>query len=257
MVSQDVFDRVLKKLRDLEERHEVRVLYACESGSRAWGFASGDSDYDVRFLYVRSWDWYLSVEEGRDVIEEPLSEELDVSGWDLRKALRLLRKSNPALLEWLHSPVVYVGKNAFQEQLTELAAAYFSPAKCFRHYRSMASGNSRKYLTQDKVRPKKYLYTLRPLLACRWVERGSGPPAIQLDRLVASGLPEIDVREALNQLVHVKRSGGELDAGARIDVLDRFIERELQRLFEVSLPEVLTADVTQIDEFFRRQLNDD
>lgn len=257
MVSQDVFDRVLKKLRDLEERHEVRVLYACESGSRVWGFASGDSDYDVRFLYVRSRDWYLSVEEGRDVIEEPLSEELDVSGWDLRKALRLLRKSNPALLEWLHSPVVYVGKNAFQEQLTELAAAYFSPAKCFRHYRSMASGNSRKYLTQDQVRPKKYLYTLRPLLACRWVERGSGPPAIQLDHLVASGLPEIDVREALNQLVHVKHSGGELDAGARIDVLDRFIERELQRLFEVSLPEVLTADVTQIDEFFRRQLNDD
>jgi len=101
MVSLKVFNSVGKELRRIEQTYDVRVLYACESGSRAWGFASQDSDYDVRFLYVHSRDWYLSIEDRRDVIEEPISEGLDISGWELRKTLRLLRKSNPPLLEWL------------------------------------------------------------------------------------------------------------------------------------------------------------
>ena len=255
MGAQNVFDRVLKRLREVEMRHGVRVLYACESGSRAWGFSSSDSDYDVRFLYVRPRDCYLSVEQGRDVIEEPLSEELDVSGWNLRKALRLLRKSNPSLMEWLNSPVVYAGESAFREQLYELAVANFSPAKCFHHYRSMAVGNTRRNLARDQVRPKKYLYTLRPLLACRWVEQELRPPAIQLDQLVASVLPELEVREALDRLVTAKRLGREFDAGPRIEVLDRFIEGELQRLFTVGVPEAETVEAAPLDEFFRHQLN--
>lgn len=236
-------------------RHGVRVLHACESGSRAWGFSSSDSDYDVRFLYVRPRDWYLSVEEGRDVIEQPLSAELDVSGWDLRKALRLLCKSNPSLLEWLNSPVAYAGESAFRERLYALAVANFSPAKCFHHYRSMAVGNTRRNLAQDQIRPKKYLYTLRPLLACRWVERELRPPAIQLDQLVASVLPEPRVREAIDRLVKAKRLGGELDTGPRIEVLDRFIEGELQRLFTVSVPDGETVEVASLDEFFLHQLS--
>lgn len=100
-------ERVLEELTRLEQEHDVTVLYACESGSRAWGFASPDSDYDVRFVYVQQPDWYLRVDEPRDVLERPLTDELDLSGWELRKTLRLLRKSNPTLLEWLDSPLVY------------------------------------------------------------------------------------------------------------------------------------------------------
>src|SRR6201990_2789542 len=125
MHNNDVHQRVRDALAQVEAERHVRVLYACESGSRAWGFASRDSDYDVRFLYVHEPDWYLSVQDRRDVIEEPLSDELDVSGWELRKALRLLRKSNPPLLEWLKSPFVYGCDPAFFAAFREPAAGLF------------------------------------------------------------------------------------------------------------------------------------
>ena len=100
---------ILKRIAEVEATENVTIFYACESGSRAWGFPSADSDYDVRFIYLRKPDWYLSidVEDKRDVIERPINDELDISGWDLRKALKLLWKSNPPLLEWLVSPIVY------------------------------------------------------------------------------------------------------------------------------------------------------
>ncbi len=135
MVSLKVFNSVGKELRRIEQAYDVRVLYACESGSRAWSFASQDSDYDVRFLYVHSRDWYLSIEDRRDVIEEPISDSLDISGWELRKTLRILRKSNPPLLEWRKSPVVYAWDEEFVSEFKQLADEYYSPARCFQHYR--------------------------------------------------------------------------------------------------------------------------
>ncbi len=123
MHGNEVFQRVRTALAQVEAERNVRVLFACESGSRAWGFASRDSDYDVRFLYVHQRDWYLSVEDRRDVIEQPIAEDLDVSGWELRKALRLLRKSNPPLLEWLKSPVVYRHDPVFAAEFGALFAA--------------------------------------------------------------------------------------------------------------------------------------
>src|SRR5882762_7904714 len=146
MVSLKVFQSVVNELRRIEEHYDVKVLYACESGSRAWGFASLDSDYDVRFLYVHSRDWYLSIENRRDVIEEPISEGLDISGWELRKALRLLRKSNPPLLEWTKSPVVYRHDPVFAAEFGALATEFYSPRRCFAHYLHMAFGNWRDYL---------------------------------------------------------------------------------------------------------------
>ena len=126
MHGNEVFQRVRDALAQVEAERNVRVLFACESGSRAWGFASRDSDYDVRFLYVHRRDWYLSVEDRRDVIEQPIANDLDVSGWELRKALRLLRKSNPPLLEWLKSPVVYRHDPVF-------ASKFYAPRCCFEH----------------------------------------------------------------------------------------------------------------------------
>ena len=141
MPPSPVFTRVRDALADLEATRDVRVLYACESGSRAWGFASRDSDYDVRFLYVHRRDWYLSVDDRRDVIEQSIANDLDVSGWELRKALRLLRKSNPPLLEWLRSPVVYRHDPLFAAEFGALASEFYSPRRCFAHYLHMARGN--------------------------------------------------------------------------------------------------------------------
>ena len=129
-------ERIRAQLAEIEAAENVHILYACESGSRAWGFASNDSDWDVRFVYLRTTDWYLSIdlEHKRDVIEKPVSDLLDISGWDLRKALWLFRKSNPPLIEWLHSPIVYLDKYGLLERLRQLLPVYYSPQSCFYHF---------------------------------------------------------------------------------------------------------------------------
>ena len=128
-------------LNEIETGEKIRIFYACESGSRAWGFPSADSDYDVRFLYLRPVDWYLSIDEKRDVIECPINAGLDINGWDLKKALLLLRKSNPPLLEWLGSPIVYLERYGIATKMREFAQAYYSPSACLYHYLHMARGN--------------------------------------------------------------------------------------------------------------------
>ena len=216
MVSLKVFNSVGEELRRIEQAYDVRVLYACESGSRAWGFASQDSDYDVRFIYVHSRNWYLSIEDRRDVIEEPISDSLDLSGWELRKTLRLLRKSNPPLLEWLKSPVVYAWDEAFVSDFKQLADEYYSPARCFQHYLHMALGNARDYLKHDQVCMKKYLYVLRPLLACRWIERNMGQVPMLFDELVEGIVEDVDVRTLRLQISSpVKRLAMSLIAAPR------------------------------------------
>ena len=213
-MNNDVFQRVRNELAKVEADHGVRVLYACESGSRAWGFASRDSDYDVRFIYVHRRDWYLSIEDRRDVIETQISDGLDISGWKLRKTLRLLRKSNPPLLEWLKSPVVYRHDPVFAIEFGAIASQFYSPRRCFAHYLHMALGNWRDYLCGRKqVRLKKYLYVFRPLLACRWIERGLGQVPMLFDELVALVLDEPDVREAII-------GGGDFLVGGNRDVAD-------------------------------------
>jgi predicted nucleotidyltransferase len=252
MISLEMFQAVADELRRIERQYGVQVLYACESGSRAWGFASRDSDYDVRFLYVQSRDWYRSIEDQRDVIEEPIHAGLDLSGWELRKALRLLRKSNPPLLEWLKSPVVYQQDERFIPEFRALAVEYYSPARCFQHYLHMASGNVREYLKGDMVWLKKYLYVLRPLLACRWIERQRGEVPMRFDDLVRGVVEEPDVRQGIAQLLVQKRAGEELDRAPKIESLSRFIAAELPRLESLRLPDEDGADVQALNRFFGR-----
>ncbi len=131
-------ERVSQQLKEIERRYDVKVLYACESGSRGWGFASPDSDYDVRFLYVHPLEWYLRVESPRDVIELPIDDELDVSGWEWRKALGLLKGANPTLIEWLDSPVVYQQDEETITAFKAMVPMWFSPLRARWHYYSMA-----------------------------------------------------------------------------------------------------------------------
>ncbi len=253
MESCPVAVRVQDALTNLESARDVRVLYACESGSRAWGFASRDSDYDVRFLYVHRRDWYLSVDDRRDVIEQPIADDLDVSGWELRKALRLLRKSNPPLLEWLRSPVVYRHDPLFAAEFGALANAFYSPRRCFAHYLHMARGNWRGYLLgRELVSLKKYLYVLRPLLGCRWIERRPGPVPMEFDRLIQDALEEVEVRAALQSLVERKQAGEELAVAPPVVVLSRFIQDELARLATLDEADNTQADAEELNRFFRR-----
>ena len=223
---------ILERLVAIEHTHGVHILYACESGSRAWGFASPGSDYDVRFLYVRPRDEYLRIdlERRRDVIECPIEGVFDINGWDGRKALQLMFKGNPPLFEWLHSPIVYRAQPGFSEAMQTVIPRYYAPLPCAWHYLHMARGNYREYLQGDRVRLKKYLYVLRPLLAVNWLESGRGVVPMRFRELVETLIPSGALREAIEQLLHLKQSGEELAWGPRLPPLNDWIEAELTRL---------------------------
>lgn len=216
----------------LERDEGVVVCLAVESGSRAWGFPSADSDYDVRFIYVHRPEWYLSIDlEGRrDVIERPLREGIDLSGWDVRKALKLFCKSNPPLLEWLQCSIVYRERFSLASRLRSMLATFYSPRASFFHYLHMARGNVREYLRGEVVWRKKYFYVLRPLLAMRWIESGLGPVPIEFGRLLESTVDDPMLRRAIEELLEQKKAGAELDRGPRIDPISDFIETEMVRL---------------------------
>jgi predicted nucleotidyltransferase len=202
-------DRVREELARIEREHDVRVLLAVESGSRAWGFASPDSDYDVRFVYAHRKDWYLSVVEQRDVIEEMLPGDLDVSGWDLRKTLRLFSKCNLALNEWLGSPLLYSEVAGFRAQLTALIPIFFNPIAAIHHYRSMAEGSFNDNFADGQIRIKKLFYVLRPLLACRWIEKSISQPPTEFSALVNAEWVSPDERRWIGELLLTKQDAAE------------------------------------------------
>ncbi|MEM1056118.1 MAG: nucleotidyltransferase domain-containing protein [Bacteroidota bacterium] len=250
-------EEVRARLAALEREHEVRVVYAVESGSRAWGFASRDSDVDARFLYVRRPAWYLSVWPGRDVIEPPIDGLFDVSGWDLKKALGLFAKSNPPLLEWLRSPLVYREETDVAQGLRDLTPRFYSRRACFYHYWSMARSNFKAELRGDLVRPKKYFYVLRPILCCHWIQaEPEAPPPMEFDRLVDRFLTG-DVRETVEALLVEKRAGAEGDRRPPIPVLQRFAEAELVELERLaqSVPPS-EADREALNSFFLQALRE-
>jgi len=241
--------QILECLSRLEAEHDVKVLFACESGSRGWGFASPDSDYDVRFIYVNRLPWYLTVEPRRDVIEQPISGDLDVNGWDLRKTLQLLRQSNPTLLEWLRSPIVYREEAEAAARLRVLATEGFSPVRGYHHYVSMAKKNFREHLRGETVRYKKYLYVLRPLLAARWIRAGRGAPPMRFAELAAATLQDGSVLAEINRLLEVKMRAGEAATSPRWNELHDFIESELAAVAGPTVVETSRADAAGLDAF--------
>lgn len=247
---------IAARLASVEADHHVRILYACESGSRAWGFASPDSDWDVRFLYVHPLDWYLRVSEHRDVIELPIVDDLDINGWELRKSLRLMRKGNPVLLEWLNSPIRYREDAEFLAKIRAQAEEHYSPIACFHHYLHTAHNNWRGYLQGPTVRLKKYLYVLRPVLACRWIEAGRGMAPMEFSRLVEATVTDADLRAAIDRLLVQKRTTGEIGLGPAIPEIDAFLAAEIARLAEVArtLPAKTGLDNHGLDRLLRQTI---
>jgi predicted nucleotidyltransferase len=204
-----VKDRVDVELTRIEREYEVRVLLAVESGSRAWGFASPDSDYDVRFVYVHPREWYVSIFEQRDVIEEMRPGDLDISGWDLRKTLRLFSKCNVALNEWLGSPIIYRETPQFRPQLAAMIPRFFNPIAAVHHYRSMAERSFSENFTDGRIRLKKLFYVLRPLLACRWIEKNVTQPPTEFSALVAATGVSSDEKRWIADLLVEKSAADE------------------------------------------------
>ncbi len=246
-VSDAMRSEIMDRLRDIELANDVTVLYACESGSRGWGFASPDGDYDVRFIYVHRLPWYLQVSPGHDVIEVPISGDLDINGWELRKALGLMKKGNATLMEWLDSPVVYRSDDTFLARIRQAAQQTHQADRSFHHYIHMARGNYREYLRGETVRFKKYLYVLRPLLATLWVEQGRGVAPIRFTELVDALVLDPALQQSIAELLDHKRRASEAQYGKPWPLINQFIDRELTRLESVRPPVHQQIDFSVLD----------
>ena len=259
MIPENVRAEILQRLRKAEQEHEVRILFAIESGSRAWGFASPNSDYDVRFIYARKPEWYQAVdlEERRDVIEYPIVDDIDLNGWDVRKALRLFWKSNPAFIEWIQSPITYIEQSAFRANALAALPQIYSPEKGIYHYRSMANTTYRSFLLGPTVRLKKYFYALRALLAARWVEKYGEAAPIEFHELLTQIEGQSAVLQAVQALLEQKRSAPELGLAPVVPVLNEFIEIALEQGV-ADIPEKSRSPevIALLNEIFHRVLRE-
>jgi predicted nucleotidyltransferase len=245
------------RLDTIEAEHNVRLLLAIESGSRAWGFPSPDSDYDVRFLYVRPRDWYLSLTPGRDVIETPIEDEIDLNGWDVRKALSLLLKSNAVVSEWIESPIRYRPDDPFVAKLARLADDLLNPAALAYHYARSGKLAADRWLDGEDAEPvKKYFYALRPALAIRAIRRNpaSRPPMNLQALIAASDLPALLV-EQIDALVEAKARTNERANGARLPEIDALIRGEFDRAGELPARKLRDRFVERADHLFLELAN--
>lgn len=216
------------KLEEIEKKENIRIIYCVESGSRAWGFASPDSDFDVRFIYVRPKDYYLRLDKTRDVVEWQLDETLDINGWDLQKALILLHKSNPTIFEWDNSPIVYKTTPEW-EKISKIINNYFQPKTILYHYLSIAKSNYKQYLMGEKVRLKKYFYVLRPILACKWILENKSSPPMSFVEFADAYLNKEIAHEVYN-LLSMKMNTPELGESKRIDIINNYIEASITKI---------------------------
>ena len=258
MVEEKIKKEILKRIANAEKEHDVKVLYAIESGSRAWGFESPNSDYDVRFIYIHKKEHYLSIdlEDKRDVIEYEIVDEIDINGWDIRKALKLLLKSNPSLIEWLNSPIVYVKDEIFFNKMHEMLKKVYDIKRGVYHYRSMAMNNCYKNLQKEIVSLKKYFYVLRPLLAIQWIEKYGEVPPIEFDKLCKLLPSDSVILHEINMLLEQKKVSQEKELIKPNKILNNFITEELKRLenLDKNHSKISEMQLELADEIFRKFL---
>ncbi|KGR75375.1 nucleotidyltransferase domain-containing protein [Ureibacillus sinduriensis] len=252
---------IRKKLKEIEEENHVRILLALESGSRAWGFGSAVSDYDVRFIYIHPPEWYLSIDpqgvgSKKDVIAYPQKGNLDISGWEITKALRLFRKSNPTILEWLRSSPIYSHNHSFVKQLRRLENDVFNSIPIMHHYYKLAIGNYAKSFKGEEVKIKIFLYVLKSLLSCIWIGKYKSFPPVRIQEL----LPLIDdgqVKMDIEHLVRKKVLGEDMVTLLDYQDTQQFLETQflfIQQLLSSQKKEQTIA-TSQLDQLFRDTLS--
>ncbi|MDT8759188.1 nucleotidyltransferase domain-containing protein [Sphingomonas psychrotolerans] len=252
-----VRQEIESRLDRIEADNCVRLLLAVESGSRAWGFPSPDSDYDVRFLYVRSRDWYLSLVHDRDVIESPIENEVDLNGWDVRKALILLLKSNVVVSEWIESPIRYRPDDPFVQELSSLADDLLNPRAIAYHYSRSGKLAADRWLDGgDAVPVKKYFYALRPALAIRAIRLNPAlRPPMNLQALVAVSELPAELVEQIDALVEAKARTNESANGIRLPEIDALIRGELGRAGELPARKLRDRFVDRANQLFLELVN--
>lgn len=215
------------RLAKIEKEHQIKVLYACEAGSRTYGLSSSDSDFDVRFIYMHPKEWYLSLDKNKDVIELPITENLDMSGWELTKALRLLRKSNPSLLEWMQAEMVYYQNDYFFTKIKEVKEKAFNPRACYYHYMQMAKRNEQKRQGMEEQRIKIIFHIMRPILACQWIEQKQTFPPNHFFALVNELVDEEALKKEITDLITAKVNGANIYKKENMQRINGYIQQQL------------------------------
>jgi predicted nucleotidyltransferase len=225
---------IQSRLSAVERDQNIEFLFAIESGSRAWGFPSPDSDFDVRFVYAHKPERYLTINPERDVIELPLEDDWDINGWDIKKAIGLLLKPNPVLLEWLLSPIRYRWNQVACQKVLDFAERHVRPEQCLTHYYHLAKRQWERNIDgDDRVNLKKYFYVLRPCLAIRWVRlHPTELPPMNFQDLVNGTEISDPLGRRIAELLRAKAKQSEIGAGARIDIIDELIQSELNWALE-------------------------
>lgn len=251
-----MIEKIQTSLDSIEQDYQVKIILACESGSRAWGFPSMDSDYDVRFIYAQQRDRYLSIVDRKDVIEMPPDEILDINGWDLKKALQLLKKSNSPLLEWLVSPIRYREWTWALDPIVALSQRAFLPETVCHHYLAMAKRMVAGINETQQVRLKQYMYAVRAVLCCQWVIKYRSFPPMEIDRLL-SGLPlQSEIRQRIQTWIASKKNRTEAYSIERSKTVDRFLDEKLKDLPPDIPGNPAKINTDAFDRVFRTILND-
>ena len=210
-----MLDKIKAALEKVEQDYDIQILYTCESGSRAWGFPSPDSDYDVRFVYVHRLPWYLQIGKTQDTIDKMLPDDLDLGGWELRKTLELFAGCNLALNEWLGSDILYREPHPSVAKLQAKIQDYFNGKKAIHHYYSLATNVSEKHFHNRTISIKKLFYVLRPIYACLWILKQDTMPPTQFQQMLKMGLGDEATESWIHKTIREKEQANE---GQTIDV---------------------------------------
>lgn len=246
------YSKIKYELNKIEKELDIKILYAVESGSRVWGFESDESDWDVRFIYIHKPKWYLSIDNKKDNISNIFLGNIDMQGWELKKALKLFRKSNPPFLEWLYSPIVYIDELGFSQSVKKLISNYFSPKSCTHHYVKISDDNYKKYLRHNMVLPKKYFYSIRPILACQWIEKFKTIPPVELNEIFNHLNIENKYRDEISELIERKKQGGLSNEERKNKLLDMFIKYNNQYYWKMAKNHntIEIPETKPLDDFF-------
>jgi uncharacterized protein len=252
-IQGDIQAKIESQLQQLASQEQIFILYACESGSRAWGFPSPDSDYDVRFIYLRPLEWYLSIDNRSDTIDLPVNSLLDINGWDLRKALKLFKGSNSVIYEWLQSPIIYQNHSKIDCELLDLAPSHYAPRAGIYHYLNLTISCYKEHLQSDLVKLKKYFYALRPILAASWIIQHHTYPPMVFDRLLDLIVDRQDLRAEIDLLLTIKATANESTMIPVSPILNNFIETEIENCRQaVKLISNPHTDTSALDKIFQK-----
>lgn len=244
---------VITKLKEIELQNNIEILYACESGSRAWGFPSPDSDYDVRFIYKRKIENYLSVFDSDDFLDFPINDILDINGWDIKKVLSLIYKSNTTPFEWLQSPIIYFEKENFRNELWTLCQNYFNEKSNIHHYLGIAKSAFDTLLESDEIKIKKLFYVIRPLFAAKWCVENKKIAPMTIDKLMVL-LPD-DIKEIVINYLKIKEDANESYLIKLDSNLKDYIKSESDNYFNLAKDyDKIYFNKEQIDEYFRKTI---